>query len=405
MNKKSIFLIAGFSVAAIVMILFLVFLRDTKTQKVETGQIAEKILPKEKITGDGKIEDLKIDHNKEIVFGQSAFLSGSFQLYGELIRNSIRARFYRENEAGGINGKKLRLVSFDDKGEPSLAQKNIDVLRKQHKVDMFLGNMGTRSVFKVLSLIEAGEIAMFFPWGGAKKLRTPKYKFLVNGLGHIYPQIKELVRHIIEDRRYLKIAIFHDDGSFGKENVATVIKELDEYEVKPVTASYNRFTMDIATPAEKIIKADPKVILCLSTTMPTVKLINKVFEKGHYGTLFFGIDSTMFVGDILKARGVKFNYSSSVPNPKKSKKEIVKQYREDMKKHFPEDPVNILSLSYYIHASIIIEAMKGIEGAITKEKIIEKIEAMEDLDIGGFPVTFDPETRHAYKHVISIIKG
>lgn len=65
---------------------------------------------------------------KEILFGQSAFLSpGSLQLYGELIRNAITARFNRVNKSGGIRGKKLRLVSMDDRGEAPRTAQNIDL--------------------------------------------------------------------------------------------------------------------------------------------------------------------------------------------------------------------------------------------------------------------------------------
>ena len=78
---------------------------------------------------------------------------------------------------------------------------------------------------------------------------------------------------------------------------------------------------------------------------------------------------------------------------------------EDMKKYFDYDPPNILSLSYYIHAAIVIEALKKIEGPITQEGLLEQIESMQNYDLGGFTVSFNPTTRHAYEHNISILKG
>jgi len=312
------------------------------------------------VTGENK-------KKSDIIFGQSAFLSqGSLQLYGEFIQNSINARFNRINKQGGIKGRNLRLVSMDDGGEPDKTEENVFFM-KEKNVDMFFGNMGTRSVFKILPMTEKKDVAVFFPWGGADQLRQPNLSHLVNGLGLIEPQIKALVKHATKTLRLKKIAIFHDDGSFGISNKNMTIEELKKAGIEPkAIASYNRFTMDIDRPAKKLIKADPKIVICLATSMPTVKLINKFLELGHYGTKFIGIDSTMLVGDILKRKGVPFSYASPMPDPKKSKLKIVEEFREDMKKYFPNDPINILSLSYYIHTAIIEDGLKKIEGEITK---------------------------------------
>jgi len=361
------------------------------------------------ITGYTQTEEtdtISVNLNKEIVFGQSAFLSqGSLQLYGELIRNAINARFNRINKQGGIQKKILRLISMDDRGEPEKTAQNIETMRK-NSIDMFLGNMGTRNISKVLPPIEKKEIAMLFPWGGSDELRKPNLTYLVNGLGLIKPQINALVSHSLETLRLTKIAIFHDDSSFGIENKNMLVEELAKHKISPVAiASYNRFTMDIESPSRKLINADPKIVICSATSMPTVKLINNFFEHGHYGTTFIGIDSTMFVGTILKRRGVSFHYASPMPNPKTSDKPIVQEFRQDMKEYFPNDPLNILSLSYYIHAAIVSEALQKIDGPITKEKLLEQIQAMKNYDLGGFTVNFDPSTRHAYDHNISILEG
>lgn len=350
----------------------------------------------------------ELDKNKpnEIVFGQTAFLSkGSLQLYGELIRDSINARFARVNKKGGIKNKKLRLVSMDDKGEPEISEKNIKSMLAK-KIDMFLGNTGTRSILQVLPLIEKKNIAMLFPWAGSDKLRQPHLSNIINGVGLTKPQISKIVSYVVETLRIKKIAIFHDDGSFGLENKKMVIEELEKYNVTPIeTASYNRFTLDIDTPAKKLIASDPKTVICLGTSMPAAKMINKFMSKGHYGTKFIGIDSTMFVGKILKRKGVKFYYSSPFPHPEKKEIKIVKEFLEDMRKTCPHNPPNILSLAYYIHAVIIEKAIENIEGNVTKGKLISEIEKIKNLDIGGFTVNFNSMNRHAYPHNISIIEG
>ena len=349
----------------------------------------------------------------EIVFGQTLNLDGSFKLYGNIIERGILACFNQVNEEGGINGKKLKLVSMDDRGIPEKSENNINTMMNKYNIDMFLGNMGTRSIQKVLPLSEQGKIAMLFPWGGDKQLRSPELSYIVNGPGLIEPQIDALIQYIVKNLRLIKIALFHSDGEFDLANKQTAKNILSNYNIKPTAnIPYNRLTLRIMkidtykeSPADKIFDTDPKVIICLATSTPTAKLISRFFEEGYYGALFFGIDSTLFVGDILKTKGAKFYYASAVPDPKNTTLPIVKEYQEALNKFFPQESFNILSLTYYISAKIVTEALKKIPGQITKEKLLAEIEKMKDFDLKGFTVKFNPQNRHAFGENISIIKG
>jgi len=390
----------------IILLLFTFFLIPTTT-KIETKGIkktnqkeTEKKAPPEKIE-----PEIKVDHSKEIVFGQSIYHTGSFAIYGTMIKNAILSCFKKVNDEGGIDGKTLKLISMDDKGEPKKAKENIEQMLK-HDINMFIGNMGTRSILKVLPLIKKGSIAMLFPWGGDEKLRDSALTYIVNGSGFITPQIEALIDYIIEVIGQTKIAIFHSDGDFSTANANSAINILKDYGIPPVSvASYNRFTMDITRSADEIIKTDPKVVACLATNRPVVKLINRFFEKGYYGTTFIGIDSTCLVPILLKEKGAKFYYTSQVPDPLDDSLPIVKEYQETIKKYYPKETFNIMSLTYYISAKIAVEALKKIRGKITKEKLLNEIELMQDFDIGGFKVNFDPQTRHAFGQDITIIKG
>ena len=402
---------------------------DLATQQKEKVKIIEKVKVKAPVLSKSKIEvtplkkieqkekkiisqkainnQVKEEKIKEIVFGQTGSFSGSFKAYGAIIRNAINACFKAANDSGNLADIKLRLESLDDKGKAHIAAKNIKKLYNQNKIDMFLGCMGTRGVLKVLPLIKTGKIAMLFPWGGDKKLMQPDLTYQVNGLGLTAPQTEKLINHIVNELSLTKIGIFHSDGDFSTQTAKTAINQLAELGIAPVkTASYNRFTMNIENTAQKLISADPKVVLCLAASMPTTKLINYFFSKGHFGTLFFGIDSTLFVKTILKSKGdIKFEYTSSVPNPKNDKLAIVKEYQTSLKKYYPEETFNILSLAYYIQAKIVIEAIKTAYKPITKEKIIKAIEDMKNFDLGGFEVNFNPLTRYAFGQNIILIKG
>jgi ABC-type branched-subunit amino acid transport system substrate-binding protein len=345
-------------------------------------------------------------NDKEILFGQSASLSGHLGLYGNFIKDSINACFYRINESGGINGKTLKLISMEDYGDPELTKRNITHMMEDKKIDMFLGCTGTRSITAVLPLIKNEQIAMFFPWGGDANLRNPNLKNIINGLGYLNPQIEEIAEYVVSKKRINKIAVFHADDNFSTHAANHLIQILkQQYGITPIEVSdYNRLTVNIERKSETLLASDPKVVICIATSMPTAKLISRFFEQGHYGTEFIGIDSTLFVSQILKDKGAHFYYSSCVPNPVSDTIKIAQQYRNDMQKYYPEDSFNILSFAFYISARIIVEAIKKTEFPLNKEKIIHQIEQMQNFDLDGFNISFDKTTRHAFGKEISIIK-
>lgn len=341
----------------------------------------------------------------EIVFGQTGMLSGHFKQYSNPIIHGIEACFQKINRAGGINGKKLRLISLDDFGIPETAEENIKKL-KSLGVDMFIGNMGTRSILRSLPLIENKEIAVFFPWGGDDSLRKPTLTNIINGLGLLKPQVTKLVDYATNHLGIKKIAIFHADDGFSIQTQQELVQELIAHKVNPIKiAEYNRYTLDIATPADLLMQSDPKAVMCIATSLPTVKLVNRFFEKGHFGTVFLGIDSTLFARDILAARGIPFYFSSAVPDPRVSSIQIAQDYLADLAELNKEYEPNVLSFAYYISAAIIIDAIKNTQEPFTKEKIIAQIEGMKDKNLNGFMVNFDAQTRHAFGNDVSIIKG
>ncbi|MFH1644140.1 MAG: ABC transporter substrate-binding protein [bacterium] len=373
-------------------------MQQTNTKSIAKPNLRKKQTPEEKEKPEQKFT--------EIIFGQTGSFSGSLKTYGEIIKNAIDACFQEANKSGDLGDVKLKLISLDDKGKAQLAAKNIKNLFDENKIYMFLGCTGTRGVLKVLPLIKSGKIAMFFPWGGDPELMQQDLTYQINGLGLIEPQTEKLIDYIVNELKLTKIGIFCSDGDFSQKSANIAIDQLKKVGIKPVqNVNYNRFTMNIKRPSKQLITYDPKVVLSLGTSMPTAKMIEYFFKAGNFGTNFLGIDSTLFVSEILKEKNVNFEYSSCVPDPKNIELPIVKEYQEVLKKYYPEETFNILSLAYYIQAKIIIEAIKKISGPITKEKIISEIENMINFDLGGFKINFDSQTRYAFGKDVIILKG
>ncbi len=350
-------------------------------------------------------QSVKIDFEKEIVFGQSGAFTGSMSLYAQTIKDGINAYFSRVNKQGGIKGKTLRLISLDDKGMISLALKNVAELKKQ-EVTMFIGNMGTDNVLALTPFLKRDEIALFFPWGGDNRLSDPSLTSIINGPGLMEPQLAKLADYVVRVLGHKRVVIFYADDSFSTSAAEQLERKLESKGVKALaTVSYNRFTLGAFNGFDKLLAVEPRAVLCIGTSTPVSKLINYFFERGHYATHFLGIDSTLFVGNKLTGKGAAFYYTAAVPDPKTSKMLLAQQYLHDITRYCPHETPNVLSFTYYISAAILVEALKNLEGPITQRAIIQYIESMHEYDLNGFFVNFNAETRHAYGSDVKVIKG
>lgn len=350
-------------------------------------------------------EKIIVDHNTEIVFGQSGSFSGHFGLYGKLIQHAIRSRFDFINKQGGIHGKKLRLISLDDHGDPEITKHNIKLLYQKYNITMFIGIMGTRGLLSVLPLIQSKKIATFFAWGGDKKLENPTLKTVINSFGLIQPQIVFLAKHIIKKLKIKNIAIFYADDDFSIATKNILVENLVHLGIKPKKViAYNRFTMAIERSAKTLTAADPRAVICIATHTPIARLINYFFKHGMYGTRFFGIDSAFLVPDILHQKGVDFHYTSSVPNPRTSHLPLANEYKKNSIISSPDDDYNPLSFAYYIYTTLLTKAIQKCHPtAITTEAIIHILEQTNHEQISGLDITFNTTNRYLCPEKIWLI--
>lgn len=327
--------------------------------------------------------------------GFSGSLSGHFGSYGTMITRGMQAAF--KTHPYKINGNKnyIELVCSDDKGDATKTKENIQTMQKQG-ITIFAGIMGTRGVLSILPDLKAHKLAVLFPWGTHTTLQDPNLTSIINALGLMAPQVEHLAKAIVKEKQLSRVAIFHADDDFSTQAAEMCSKALAQLGQAPLSvAGYNRYTFDLESAVSKIYEQNPRVIICISASMPAVKIINHLFTKGRYGTLFYGVDSTFLVPTILESKGVSFTYSSAVPNPIHCDMPIALQYIKDLALHFPDEAPSVLSFAYYMCARLIIAAINH-SNAISKDAILIALSNMQEYNLEGFTVSFNKENRFLF---------
>jgi ABC-type branched-subunit amino acid transport system substrate-binding protein len=233
---------------------------------------------------------------------------------------------------------------------------------------------------------------------------------LVHGSGNIEIEIEKLLDHALAGGMK-KIAIFYPDDELGREQCFYATNLLQQLRVPAVaTESYDPKNPKIFKVADRLIEKNPDGVICLSSYMPTTRLMSRVYRRKGWSISFIGLDMSCYAGKILQSLpDLKFKYCSFMPSIEQPNYEIVEEYVTNMKKYFPNEELSVFGLAYYINATLIVRALQRIDWPIArtdiKEHLLDQIEKMKAEDLGGFVADFNFNTRQAYPLEPNIFRG
>ncbi|MBC9867432.1 MAG: ABC transporter substrate-binding protein, partial [Opitutae bacterium] len=107
-----------------------------------------------------------------VIFGQSATFSGQNGKLGKHYKAGIEAAFGVRNDRGGVNGRSLKLISFDDAYEPSRAAANAEMFVSEDNVLAVIGGVGTPTAKRIVPVLKTAKIPFVGPFTGADFLRN-----------------------------------------------------------------------------------------------------------------------------------------------------------------------------------------------------------------------------------------
>jgi ABC-type branched-subunit amino acid transport system substrate-binding protein len=330
----------------------------------------------------------------EIIFGMSAPFSGPAKELGRGMKTGVDLAFASANEAGGVNGRKLRLVALDDGYEPDRTRSVMKDLAESRNVFGFIGNVGTPTAEVAVPFTLEKRMLFFGPFTGAGLLRRdPPDRYVFNFRASYAEETASTVKYLVEVRRISidEIAVFAQQDGYGDAGFNGVAKMLRKYNRNPEKAlriGYKRNTSDVGEAVETLLKSRHPVraVVMVATYKAAAKFIEKV--KAERPDIIFS--NVSFVGsqalaDELMAYGGKVAdgviVTQVVPLPQ-SKSTAVLKYQELLPKHSLGEKPDFVSLEGYLAANLLIEGLKRAGRDFTTESLIDALEAMRGVDLG-----------------------
>jgi branched-chain amino acid transport system substrate-binding protein len=346
-----------------------------------------------------------------ILFGQAAALEGPSSALGQSMRQGILAAFAEVNAKGGVQGRKLNLISRDDGYDPDRSMVQTIKLIEQDQVFALIGAVGTPTSKATVPIAAANNVPFIGPFSGADFLRSSEFHNVVNIRASYSDEAEAWVKHLTEDLHLSQIAIFYQDDSFGRDGLAGVKAALDRRGLELVAeGTFERNTRAVGAALKTIRRAEPEAVVMVGTYGPCAEFI-KLAHKAGFRPTFVNIS---FVGANALARelgreGDGVIVSQVVPFPWDTPLKVVVDYQKAQKAQKALDPEltpDFVSFEGYLSGRLAAAELRLAGSNPTRTNMLRLINEIGRFDISGNIITCGAKSREAPSKVfLTVIKA
>jgi branched-chain amino acid transport system substrate-binding protein len=323
----------------------------------------------------------------EIVLGCSNSFSGPLAFTGEqATKFGVDLYFKVVNDAGGIHGRKVRTVYYDDGYKPQDAVANTRKLVEQDKVFAVIAPQGTPPVVATMDYLEENKVPLLFPFQGSPVTRGKKYVF--SGMTLYDRQSRMMIDYLVAQRKVKTFGVLYQDDEYGKAFLTSFEKDLARHGLKLTAAeSVKRGATDVSAQIAKLQAAKPQVTFLVLTPGPGAQALKERQKIGWNDTVMVSSGPLTderylaLAGDA--AEGVEG--LSLWPDPLTSDRPGLKSYREAMQKYFGKNEPNRYSLSGYFAAMLFTEGAKRAGKNLTRDSLVTALEGIKSWENGILP--------------------
>ena len=366
---------------------------------------------------------------EEIVLGQSAAFKGPAAGLGTELWRGAQACFDQVNAAGGVGGRKIRVVILDDGYEGDVALPNTVRLGTQEKVFALFGYVGTPTLLKALPAIQqfysADGLFLFSCYTGAEPQRqAPNDKFVFNIRASYRQETAALVKHFTK-MGLKKIGVFIQDDAYGRAGEDGVNRALKAQGLA-ITAetTYQRnvpYSTSMAQAVQALQASGAQAVIAVGAYNQCAAFIRDARNAGWNAPIanlsFVGADQLLSkLEEEQKASGKDMTShlvnTQVVPPWTDDSIPLVKEYREAVDLYKPQLPADFQDPNYqpahysfgalegFLNAKAFVEILKKTPANLTRRAYIKAIEGSKALKVGlEAPLSFSKTNHQASNEV------
>ncbi|HEU4415505.1 MAG TPA: ABC transporter substrate-binding protein [Candidatus Angelobacter sp.] len=335
--------------------------------------------------------------DNQILIGSCSALDGPARFLG--MQTIVGATTYLNhiNAQGGVNGRKVQLLAFDDGYEPEKAE---NCFKRLMKENVFAAGffVGTPTAAKYVPMAEANKVPVVGLFTGAEMLYSPLKHYVLNVRASYNDETREQVENLWNVLGIHKIGVIYQDDAFGQAVLSGLQLALKKHNAAPVAmGTFQRNTLDVEKGLNAVRPLNPGAVLLVGPYAPVAEIIKKAHASGWH-PIFLTVS---FVGTekLIAEAGKDADgtvITQVVPPYTRLDFPTVAMYREALTTFYPAEQPNFVSLEGFVDAMVMVEGLKRAGRDLTREKLITALESVQTKDIGLGPkltLKYGP-TRH-----------
>ena len=348
--------------------------------------------------------------DSSITLGMSAPFTGPNGLYGMQMREAMLAHFDQVNKSGGVNGRKVELVTIDDGYETERTLANTKTLIQDKQVFALMGYYGSTPTTEAMNKVFGpAKVPLVGTISGAGTLReppasNPNSRYMFNIRASYADEAEAIVNQIIA-LGLKNIAVFYQNDGFGKSGLEGVTNALKRANLTPVAVgTVERNSLDVAKATEAISKVNPQAVVMVTLYKPTAAFVKAMKQLGQFPMFLTlsPVGAEVLAQELGNdARGI--GISQVVPYPWNDTISIVRDYQRLLDKQ--KDKFSYYGLEGYITARLMTEALKKAGKDVTREKLVSTLEGLQNFDLGGFKINYSANSRQGSRYVELTVVG
>ena len=328
--------------------------------------------------------------DSEIRIGNTNPYSGPASAYGT-IGKTIAAYFTMVNEQGGINGRKVRFITYDDGYSPP---KTVEMARKlveQDQVLFLFQTLGTPSNTAIHKYMNMKKVPQMHVATGATKWNDPaNFKWTMGWQPNYQDEAKSYVRYLLKEKPNAKIGILYQNDDYGKDYLKGIKDGLGAKAKSMIVAevSYEVADPTVDSQIVQLQQSGADVFFNITTPKFAAQAIRKAYDIGWKPLHFLNNVSTS-VASVLTPAGLDKSLglisTAYIKDPTDKQWEndpAIKKWQTFMKKYYPEGSLIDNSNVYgYTVASTLHQVLKQAGNDLTRENIMKQAASVKGLKI------------------------
>jgi branched-chain amino acid transport system substrate-binding protein len=323
----------------------------------------------------------------EIRIGNTNPYSGPASAYGA-IGKTIAAYFRMVNDQGGINGRKVNFITYDDGYSPPKTVEMVRKLVEQDQVLFVFQTLGTPSNTAIHKYMNARKVPQLHVATGATKWNDPKnHPWTMGWQPNYQTEGQVYARHILATKPDAKIGILYQNDDYGKDYVKGLKDGLGAKAKSMIVAevSYEVSEPTVDSQIVQLQASGANVFFNVTTPKFAAQAIRKAYDIGWKPVQYLN-NVSISVGSVLTPAGLEKSvglittaYHKDASDQRWADDPAMKQWRTFMQKYYPDGNLNDSFHVYgYSVAQTLHQVLKQAGNELTRESIMRQAATMKD---------------------------